>query len=297
VYGLPSTGCSRALSRRHRGAHAAAVVLVEEVAVVLRALVLVLLWVVLPVPPAAADSGPWGWPLAGPREVARGFDPPASRYGTGHRGADLPSGAGAAVRASAAGRVSYAGLLAGRGVVVVTHGALRTTYEPVVASVRVGQSVPLGAVVGVLAAGHAGCPAAACLHWGLRRGEEYLDPVRLVERGPVRLLPLSGAGPAAPAAPAAPAPAGRASSSRVLAPARPVQEPSWSVRAAEAPLGAAALVALVVGIGLLARPRPQPPAPSGGVSSVAAPALAAAPSEPGVLLDLDAARARRQAAS
>ena len=83
----------------------------------------------------------------------------------------------------------------------------------------------------------------------------------------------------------------------MLAPARPVEEPSWSVRAAEAPLGAAALVALVVGIGLLARPRPQPPAPSGGVSAVAAPPLAAAPSEPGVLLDLDAARARRQAAS
>ena len=67
MYGLPSTGCSRALSRRHLVAHAAAVVLVEEVAVVVRALVLVLLWVAVGAAPAAADTGPWGWPLAGPR--------------------------------------------------------------------------------------------------------------------------------------------------------------------------------------------------------------------------------------
>ena len=238
--------------------------------------------------------------------MARGFDPPASRYGTGHRGVDLSSSAGAAVRASAAGRVTYAGRLAGRGVVVVTHGSLRTTYEPVVAAVRVGQAVALGEVVGRLSVGHAGCPTQACLHWGLRRGEEYLDPVRLVARGPVRLLPLDGSAArsgaragvrvGAPAAGAAP-PGAPADASTPLAP-RHVEEPSWSVRAAEAPLGAAALAALVVGIGLLARPRPRPPAPvSGGVAAPAAPPAELPVGEPGLLLDLDAARARRQAAS
>ena len=277
-----------------------------------RALVLALLWVVLPAAPAAADAGPWGWPLGGPREVARGFDPPASRYGTGHRGADLPAAAGAAVRASAAGRVTYAGLLAGRGVVVVTHGTLRTTYEPVVASVRVGQAVTLGEVIGQLSAGHAGCPVQACLHWGLRRGEQYLDPVRLVERGPVRLLPLDapvpagrGTGPdtalagAAGVSVAGPADAPPAAVDRGPARApRPVPEPSWSFRAAEAPLGAAAVLALVLGVGLLAQPRPQPPAPSsGGVAAPTAPPADEPTGPPGVLLDLDEARARRQAAS
>jgi hypothetical protein len=38
-------------------------------------------------------------------------------------------------------------------------------------------------------AGHPGCPAAACLHWGLRRGEVYLDPMLLLGFR-VRLLPL-----------------------------------------------------------------------------------------------------------
>jgi hypothetical protein len=128
---------------------------------VLRAVLVLLLAlpvVLLPGGPAAADTGPWGWPLAGPREVSRPFAPPEHRYASGHRGADLPGAAGAAVLAAGAGRVSYAGLLAGRGVVVVVHGSLRTTYEPVTASVRVGDAVRLGVVLGRLEAGHAGCP-------------------------------------------------------------------------------------------------------------------------------------------
>lgn len=274
-----------------------------------RALGLVLLVLAgVPAAPAAADAGPWGWPLAGAREVARPFAPPAVRYGAGHRGVDLPSAPGAAVRASAAGRVTYAGLLAGRGVVVVTHGALRTTYEPVVATVRVGSAVARGERVGTLSPGHAGCPVRACLHWGLRRGEQYLDPVRLVQRGPVRLLPVDepraapgdGAGEMRGTAPTAGAPpaAADAGGTAGLAPRAPVEEPPWSLRAAETPLGAAAVVALVLGIALLARPRPAPPDPVSG--GVAAPAAAAAVEEdaagpPGVLLDLEAARLRRHA--
>ena len=144
--------------------------------------------------PAAADPDPWGWPLAGAPQVGRPFTPPLSRYTSGHRGVDLPAEAGALVTAAGAGRVSYAGLLAGRGVVVVVHGALRTTYEPVTATVSVGQSVALGEPLGQLEVGHAGCAVPACLHWGLRRGEEYLDPTRRVVRGPSRLLPLARTG-------------------------------------------------------------------------------------------------------
>lgn len=264
----------------------------------------------LPAAPAAAGSGSWGWPLAGPHSVSRPFAPPASRYGAGHRGVDLPAPPGAAVRAAAAGRVTYAGLLAGRGVVVVSHGALRTTYEPVTAVVRVGQAVALGEVIGHLAAGHLGCPAAVCLHWGLRRGEQYLDPVRLVERGPVRLLPVPGAEAATPLINAEvrhlPPPA-EASESGVdqpdaLAPGPvpEVDEPRWSLQAAEAPLGAAAVAALVLGVGLLARPRPHPPGPApGGAAgrSVSPDVPEEAVGGDAQVLDLDQARARRPAAS
>ena len=91
--------------------------------------------------------------------------------------------------------VVYAGRIAGRGVVSVAHaGGLRTTYEPVdvEATLRAGHPVTAGEAIGVLAAGHPGCAADACLHWGLRSGDVYLDPLALLGLGRVRLLPLQG---------------------------------------------------------------------------------------------------------
>ena len=76
------------------------------------------------------------------------------------------------------GVVVFAGMVAGRPVVSIDHaGGLRTTYEPVDPSVGAGQRVARGSPIGTLLAGHAGCPVEACLHWGLRRGETYLDPL------------------------------------------------------------------------------------------------------------------------
>ena len=153
-------------------------------------------------------AGAFGWPLAGldatgppgggaPGTVARRFLPPPDPYGRGHRGVDLEAPPGAPVRAAGAGVVAQAGTLAGRGVVSVVHpGGLRTTYEPVRAAVVVGTPVARGTVLGTLDAGHPGCPAAACLHWGLRwrtapdvRREQYLDPLLLVGLGRTRLWP------------------------------------------------------------------------------------------------------------
>ena len=133
------------------------------------------------------------WPLDGSPAVVRRFEPPPEPWLPGHRGVDLAAPPGVPVRAAGAGVVHFAGPVAGRGVVSVDHpGGLRTTYEPVVPSVHSGQSVRAGDVLGVLAAGHAGCPAAACLHWGLRRGDTYLDPLSLLGLARVRLLPLDG---------------------------------------------------------------------------------------------------------
>lgn len=138
----------------------------------------------------AVPTGLFGWPLAGPPPVTRPFDPSVTRYGPGHRGADLGSGPGVAVLAAGAGVVVFAGMVAGRPVVSVDHpGGLRTTYEPVVPLVAAGQPVVRGSPLGTLAAGHEGCPVSACLHWGLRRGVVYLDPLALLRPPRVRLLP------------------------------------------------------------------------------------------------------------
>ncbi|MEU8797059.1 M23 family metallopeptidase [Spirillospora sp. NPDC048819] len=131
----------------------------------------------------------WRWPLGPPApKVVRAFSPPASAWGAGHRGVDLAAHPGQPVYAAGPGRVSYADRLAGRGVIAIDHGALRTTYLPVRPSVRAGRRVVSGTRIGVLEDGLVHCPA-PCLHWGLRRGSLYLDPLSLVRRQ-VRLLPL-----------------------------------------------------------------------------------------------------------
>ena len=132
------------------------------------------------------------WPLEPRPEVVARFDPPETRWGFGHRGVDLVGRVGQPVHAALAGRVSFAGTLAGRGVVVVDHGATRTTYEPVAASVSVSDAVTAGAVIGRLELFGSHCFPRSCLHWGLIEGpEHYLDPLTLVGAGPVRLLPLN----------------------------------------------------------------------------------------------------------
>ena len=141
--------------------------------------------------PLADHVDPVGvWPLQPEPEVVRPFDPPDSPYGAGHRGVDLLGRAGQPVLAALPGTVTYAGLLAGRGVVVVDHGTTRTTYEPVTATVAVGTPVAAGSAVGTLELAGSHCFPRTCLHWGWLEGETYLDPLRLVGVGPVRLLPL-----------------------------------------------------------------------------------------------------------
>jgi murein DD-endopeptidase MepM/ murein hydrolase activator NlpD len=154
--------------------------------------------------PGRPPGQQFGWPLTGSPTVVRTFQPPASRYGPGHRGVDLAAGAGAPVLAAGAGMVVFAGMVAGHGVVSLSHeGHLRTTYEPVVANVVAGQWVGKGAQIGTVQPGHAGCPVPVCLHWGAFRSptqvplpgdleREYLDPRRLVGRARVRLLPIHG---------------------------------------------------------------------------------------------------------
>ncbi|GAA4418784.1 hypothetical protein GCM10023148_17580 [Actinokineospora soli] len=123
--------------------------------------------------------------------VVRPFHPPPGPYAAGHRGVDLAAVPGAPVLASADGVVVFVGRVVDRSVVSISHdGGLRTTYEPVEPSVGAGDRVRAGERIGVLVAGHRGCPGAACLHWGLRREGVYLDPLQALVALRVRLLPL-----------------------------------------------------------------------------------------------------------
>jgi murein DD-endopeptidase MepM/ murein hydrolase activator NlpD len=146
------------------------------------------------------DPVPVGvWPLRPTPRVVRAFDPPDSTWGAGHRGVDLAGSLGQVVHTALAGRVTFAARLAGRGVVVVDHGSTRTTYEPVSASVRVGDVLARGQPIGALELAGSHCFPAACLHWGWKRHDTYLDPLQLVGGGPIVLLPLWQGVPSEPA--------------------------------------------------------------------------------------------------
>jgi len=144
---------------------------------------------------SAAGTGAgstWVYPVqAGPSAVIQPFERPVDRFAAGHRGVDLAADEGQPVRAIGAGVVTFVGEVAGTASVTIDHGAVRSSYLPVVAEVTLGQRVRAGEIIGALTAGH--CPS-ACLHLGLRRpvwdrldheSDPYLDPVAWITRIPV----------------------------------------------------------------------------------------------------------------
>ncbi|MFM7212505.1 MAG: murein hydrolase activator EnvC family protein, partial [Actinomycetota bacterium] len=137
----------------------------------------------------------WQAPLPPPLVVERPFVPPAVAWAPGHRGVDLAADPGAVVRSAGPGRVVYAGPLARRFVISIEHATpiaglgsgWRTTYEGVRPAVAVGDIVSAGEVIGSLDTRGTHC---RCLHWGLKRGSSYADPLLLLRR-PIVLKPYA----------------------------------------------------------------------------------------------------------
>ncbi len=165
-----------------------------------RVVALSLLLLVAGTAPARGGDGSWAWPVGDHRVTSR-FDLPDTEYSAGHRGIDLPGHVGEPVLAVAPGRVTFAGSVAGVGVVTVDHGSERSTYQPVEPLVHRGESVETGGVVGKLRDRGSHC-ATACLHLGRLMAETYLDPLdRLGSESQVRLVDPAGPLPEPPAGP------------------------------------------------------------------------------------------------
>lgn len=165
----------------------------------------VLLLVVVDAPAADASEDPAaGWSgKAGlryqapvPGAVVRGFEPPATEFGAGHRGVDLDAAPGSPVGAAADGTVRFAGPVAGTIWISIEHDdGVVTSYGPVEGvRVRRGEHVARGEVVArVAATGHGHLGTGHGLHWGARIGLTYIDPLLLVEH-PVPRPSLIGPG-------------------------------------------------------------------------------------------------------
>lgn len=162
----------------------------------MRALLLTLVTVVLVVPalfvlptlPAEARAL-HHWPATGRPQVLRPFDPPAQRWLRGHRGVDIAAADGAPVLSPADGTVTFSGRVVDRDVITVLDDTgLKHSFEPVADALPAGTRVRRGDRLAVVAAGHC---AAGCVHWGVRRGTEYVDPLRLLPRPRAVLLPFA----------------------------------------------------------------------------------------------------------
>jgi murein DD-endopeptidase MepM/ murein hydrolase activator NlpD len=149
-----------------------------------KALVIVVLLALAPV--ARADTAPpprlgtaFAVPLYG--TVLQPYDAPDDPYAAGHRGIDLAAPEGTPVRASAPGTVSFVGTVAGDLTVSVSHDAhLKTSYSFLGAvSVRSGQHVDRGTVVGTVGKGRPHAGWGPNVHLSARRDGVYFDPLEL----------------------------------------------------------------------------------------------------------------------
>ncbi|GAA3869389.1 hypothetical protein GCM10022381_10870 [Leifsonia kafniensis] len=129
----------------------------------------------------------WEWPRGLPIEVSGPFIAPLTPYATGHRGIDLAAAPGTAVLAPFDGTISYAGVVVDRPVIAIDHaGDLRSSFEPVEATVAVGDRVSTGQQIGTVTVG--GHCSPGCFHFGVRLHGQYLSPLVLLGGVPRAVL-------------------------------------------------------------------------------------------------------------
>jgi len=149
---------------------------------------------------ALLGSAPPAWAYVDPvtgeahaSNVTRRADIPEKNWLPGHRGVDLAARTGQTIVSAEDGVVAFTGVVAGVPVVSVDHaGGIRTTYQPVHATVKVGDRVTEGDPIGRMAppvGDHAG------LHWGALTGKDsYINPLSLLDAPPIRLKPVDAPG-------------------------------------------------------------------------------------------------------
>jgi len=118
----------------------------------------------------------WVWPDPPPHRISRGFQAPATRYSTGHRGIDIVAVEGEPISAPTDAVVHFSGHVVDRPVLTLeTNDGLLISMEPVESSATQGARVAKGDVIATTARG--GHCDGACVHLGVRRDGEYVSPL------------------------------------------------------------------------------------------------------------------------
>jgi len=125
---------------------------------------------------APRNSG-WLWPLIGP--ITQYFGQSLTKYGF-HNGIDIDGETGDPVRAARSGRVVVAGMYDQCGALQVHidhRNGLVSWYRHLSRiDVRVGARVAAGTIIGRV--GATGCALGSHLHFAIRRGTTFVDPLR-----------------------------------------------------------------------------------------------------------------------
>ena len=116
-------------------------------------------------------------------------------YSAGHRGIDYEATLSQAVFAPADGKVHFVGKVVNRELISIDHGQeILSAFEPVCSPLTEGESVVSGQLIGEVCEGDGSydphCQPNICLHFSIRKNEEYLSPLWFTgELTPSRLLP------------------------------------------------------------------------------------------------------------
>lgn len=124
----------------------------------------------------------WRWPLIGP--ITQRFGESLTQYGF-HQGIDIDGDTGDPVRAARSGTVTVTGHwddCGGLQVHIDHGGGFESWYRHLSRiDVTVGQRVAAGTIIG--AVGDTGCSLGSHLHFGIREGKVFVDPLRYLPPG------------------------------------------------------------------------------------------------------------------
>ena len=125
---------------------------------------------------SAVSNGSWLWPMPASHQISSGF---GERWGSTHRGIDIPCPEGSDVIASNSGTVVYVGWYStGGNAVLVDCGEGVTNYYYHLSGFNVspGAYVTAGDIIAF--SGNTGNSTGPHLHYGVSINGEYVDPMR-----------------------------------------------------------------------------------------------------------------------
>lgn len=125
-------------------------------------------------------------------KLIKEFDPPDEKWLAGHRGVDYLSEENETIYAPANGTISFSGVVANKPVVTIDHGVLKSTFEPAISDKKVGQEVKKGEEFANVSFGsdksNSHCSIEKCLHWGVKNGDNYVNPLSKLNCCPIILV-------------------------------------------------------------------------------------------------------------